>query len=304
MMEVVGVGAGNAESVAAWAEPDVVALDTETTGLWWGDRLVELAAVRLRGDAVVGRWWARVHPEGPIPARVTALHGIADGDVAGLAPAAAVLGDFRRFVSGALLVAHNAVYDRDILGAEFVRAGLSPPSEAMVCSLALARRLVPESPRFGLYRLAAHLGLPLGVAHRALDDATLTLALWGTLRQRLEAAGTSLAECLSAVEGAGPHHLGDAVRPVGPAELSGRGYASLGQSLLGGGWVRVRVAKGEGEAGEIVRGVVRTAYARGTELVVDLLEGATGGAARVRSVPLGAGVEIVGEGVTGGGSLG
>jgi len=293
MMEVVGVGPGNAGPVAEGQGPDVVTFDTETTGLWWADRVVELAAVRVRGDGVVlGRWWARVHPEGPIPARVTALHGIADADVAGLAPAAAVLGDFRRFVSGALLVAHNAVYDRDILATEFVRAGISPPPESLVCSLALSRRLVPEAPRHGLHRLGAHLALPPGIAHRALDDATLTLGLWRVLRQRLIAAGQGLTEGIAATEGAGPHRFAEAVRRLSSGELSALGLAQLGESLRSGRPVTVHPAAVEGAVPEPVRGVVRAAYARGEEAVVDLVVAGATGASRVQSVALGKGVWV------------
>jgi DNA polymerase III epsilon subunit-like protein len=37
----------------ALADTDLVAIDTETTGLWWGERLVEFGAVRFRGDRVI-----------------------------------------------------------------------------------------------------------------------------------------------------------------------------------------------------------------------------------------------------------
>lgn len=287
MMELVETGSSAAAPFTEGA--DVVALDTETTGLWWGSRLVELAAVRLRGAVVVGRWSVRVHPEGPIPARVTALHGLGEAEVASCAPASAVLGDFRRFVSGAVLVAHNAAFDRDILAAEYVRAGLAAPDDPLVCSLALARRLVPESPRFGLHRLGAHLGLPTGVAHRALDDATLTLDLWQSLRARMAAAGVGLDAALTTTEGAGPVRIEGAVRRLSPKALTALGHPLLAESLGAGRWVRVAPAEADGET---LVGVVRSAYARGDEAAVDLVVGAGAGAAQVRTVVLGAGVRV------------
>src|SRR5206468_4273526 len=53
-----------------------VAFDTETTGLHASDRLVELAAVRFRGDVVEGEWSTLVDPGTAIPAEATLVHGI------------------------------------------------------------------------------------------------------------------------------------------------------------------------------------------------------------------------------------
>jgi DNA polymerase III epsilon subunit-like protein len=86
----------------------IVAFDTETTGLRVSDRLVELAAVRFRGEEVEGEWSALVDPGVPIPAEATAVHGIRDEDVRRPAPP-------RRwrlscFIEGARW-AHNAPFD-------------------------------------------------------------------------------------------------------------------------------------------------------------------------------------------------
>ena len=85
-----------------------VAFDTETTGLHASDRLVELGAVRFRGDEVEGEWSTLVDPGTAIPAEATLVHGIRNRDVAGSPLAAEALPAFLDFIEGAALVGHNA----------------------------------------------------------------------------------------------------------------------------------------------------------------------------------------------------
>src|SRR4029453_1347702 len=135
-----------------------VAFDTETTGLHTTDRLVELAAVRFRGDVVEGEWSALVDPGLAIPRDATAVHGIRDFDVSGCPAAARVLPSFLGFIEGAALVAHNAPFDIRVLALELVRSGLPLPGPR-------------RSTR------ARAFGLPHGRGHRALADARVAGSL-------------------------------------------------------------------------------------------------------------------------------
>ena len=92
-----------------------VAFDTETTGLHASDRLVELGAVRFRGDVVEGEWSTLVDPGTAIPTEATLVHGIRNRDVAGSPPAAEALPAFLDFIDGAALVGHNAPFDIRVL---------------------------------------------------------------------------------------------------------------------------------------------------------------------------------------------
>ena len=67
------------------------------------------------------------------------------------------------------------------------RAGL-PDERPFLCSMKLARRLVPEAPSRRLGTLVHHLFLETpdsSRAHRALDDVLMTVALWNHLTARL-----------------------------------------------------------------------------------------------------------------------
>lgn len=148
-----------------------VAFDTETTGLHVADRVVELAAVRFRGDLVEGEWAALVDPGLPISPAATAVHGIRDQDVVGRPRAGEILPAFLGFIVGAALVGHNAPFDVRVLALELLRAGLPLPDNPVLDTCALSRRLGLDVPDHRLATLARAFGVVQGRGHRALEDA-------------------------------------------------------------------------------------------------------------------------------------
>ena len=154
-----------------------VAFDTETTGLHASDRLVELAAVRFRGDDVEGEWSTLVDPGTDIPAEATFVHGIRNQDVAGSPPAAEALPGFLDFIQGAALVGHNAPFDIRVLAHELLRAGLPLPDNPVLDTCAIPRRLRLDVPNHRLATLAHRFGVPQGRGHRALADARVARGL-------------------------------------------------------------------------------------------------------------------------------
>jgi DNA polymerase-3 subunit epsilon len=241
---------------------DFVAVDTETTGLDWHDRLVEIGAVRFRGEGVVAVWRSLVRPQRAIPPGATAIHGLRDDDVRDAPPAVEVLSAFERFCAGAVLLAHNARFDRDVLAAEFVRAALPLPRNVMYCTWRLARRAVPEAPRHGLIALAEHLALPATSPHRALADAELTRMLFLTCSARLPTGASMATLDAWATEGGGPWRFEGVVRRVMALPPS---LAPLRRARREGVRVTVRLSS-ERE----LRGVPGGMYARGDEARVDL----------------------------------
>jgi DNA polymerase III epsilon subunit-like protein len=60
----------------------VVAVDLETTGLNPNtDRILEIGAIRFRGDEVLEEWHSLVNPGCPVPHYITQLTGLRDQDV-------------------------------------------------------------------------------------------------------------------------------------------------------------------------------------------------------------------------------
>ena len=166
----------------------ILLLDTETANSRPPIRLVELAIVRVRGD-VEQAFSSLIEPPVPIEHGPFAVHGISDAQVAGQPRAAAVLGRIAPWLRGAVVVAHNVSFDKRVVEAEYRMAQMTPPSARWHCSLKAARRLLPGEPSHKLGDLARRLGVPQSRAHRALDDARLTL---GVLRAIAVRTGLSL----------------------------------------------------------------------------------------------------------------
>ena len=93
-----------------------MALDLETTGLSPRlDRMIEVGAVRFRGDEVLATFQSLVRPEVAIPRAVQELTGIRDADVAAAPPPQQVLAQLIDFVGDSGVVAHSGNFDLSFL---------------------------------------------------------------------------------------------------------------------------------------------------------------------------------------------
>lgn len=152
----------------------LVMLDFETTGLSpdMGDRITEVAALRIVGGEVTERYVSLVNCGVRIPAFITALTGITQEMVDGAPPARQVVPELLDFIGGDVLSAHNASFDEKFLKAEGARLGRTTGHPALVCSLKLSRRLFPGLASYKLGQLSRQLGIAFrGTAHRAEADA-------------------------------------------------------------------------------------------------------------------------------------
>lgn len=152
-----------------------VVVDLETTGgSAQYDRVMEVAAIRVENGVIQDRFERLADPKVPIPPFVTRITGIDAALVRGKPSFESMLPDLRRLVDGAVVVAHNASFDCNFLTQAFARAGLDLPNERL-CTLRLARRLIPGLHSYKLDSLCAFLGFSFVQRHRAGPDAEATL---------------------------------------------------------------------------------------------------------------------------------
>ncbi|MYM83509.1 3'-5' exonuclease [Duganella sp. FT50W] len=152
----------------------IIMLDFETTGLTpvQGDRITEVAALRIVGGEVVERYVSLVNCGVRIPSFITGLTGITQAMVDSAPPVAQVVPALLDFIGDDPLSAHNASFDEKFLCAEAARLGLAPRHAALVCSLKLSRRVFPQLRSYKLGDLSGALGIKFGsAAHRAEADA-------------------------------------------------------------------------------------------------------------------------------------
>ncbi len=152
-----------------------VVTDTETTGTKpEKHRVIELGAVKVRDGDIVDRFQQLVNPQRSVPGRITKLTGITTGMVFEAPPMAEVLPDYLDFLGDGIFAAHNLTFDQGFLNAECRRAGHDALSNETLCTLRLARRLLPGLDSKGLSRLTQFYDLNVDGRHRALGDAEAT----------------------------------------------------------------------------------------------------------------------------------
>ncbi len=158
----------------------IVMLDFETTGLSpaMGDRITEVAALRIVDGRVTERYVSLVNCQARIPAFITHLTGISQAMVDRAPPAARVVPELLDFIGGDALSAHNASFDEKFLKAEAERLSLSTRHVGLVCSLKLSRRVFPGMGSYKLGLLSGKLGIRFrSAAHRAESDAEVAAQL-------------------------------------------------------------------------------------------------------------------------------
>jgi DNA polymerase III epsilon subunit-like protein len=157
-------------------------VDVETTGFSpAGDRIVEVACVSIDGNAIVDRWSSLVNPGMPIPSRATEIHGITNRMVSRAPALDDVAWELLRRTQGRLVAAHYAQFDLSFLR----RIGI----DTALCTMRLARILVPEAPNHKNQTLRRFLGIDRWIdedlgAHRALDDAIVSAHILIACRRR------------------------------------------------------------------------------------------------------------------------
>ncbi len=143
-------------------------VDVETTGVraFRGDRIMEIAVVMLDGTVA---FHSLVNPCIPIP----------------------------QFVAGLTFVAHNARFDWAFVSTEVERATGLLLQGPRVCTVRLARKLLPDLPRRNLDTVSYHFGIEIEGRHRATGDAV--------------AAAKCLAKLIRLAQGNGAATLSDLV---------------------------------------------------------------------------------------------
>lgn len=201
-------------------------VDVETTGLARDDRIVSAAVYRLDAQGnVEDHWYTLVNPErdpGPVW-----IHGLTTDVLEGAPLFPEIAAEFAARLDGRVLVAHNAMFDWQMIAREYARAESAAPVRQRLCTIALAKELSLPLPNHKLESLAAHFGVVQQRAHNALDDARV---LAEAFRPSLHAAAERnvrlpLLECRPLTEWA--------ASPTQPRIGHQAGYAS---SYRAGSW--------------------------------------------------------------------
>ena len=215
-----------------------VVVDVETTGgrPWSGDRITEIGAVVVENGRVLEeeRFEHLVNPERPIPPMITRLTNISWDMVRDQPTFPTICDRFLDLARGRVFVGHNAAFDWRFVSAEVQRACGLHLAGRTLCTVKLARRLLPFLPRRSLANVARHYGVEMTarhpdtvggrhrghdralVAHTAAGDAVATAhVLLGLLRDARDQHGVERWGDLTALTAPRPRKTRSKVRKSG-----------------------------------------------------------------------------------------
>jgi DNA polymerase-3 subunit epsilon len=160
------------------ADPGMVFLDTETTGLGADAEIVDVAIVDSRGRILLD---TLVRPSGPIPSEVISIHGITDAMVEGAPGWRHVYPELARVLAAASgVVIYNAEFDTRIISQCNSRYGLPRCTAGWQCAmLQYAAYAGVRHARYGGWRwhklidAASAFGYSGTNHHRALNDTLM-----------------------------------------------------------------------------------------------------------------------------------
>ncbi len=159
-------------------------LDIETTGGQFNEEgITEIAIYKFDGHEIVDQFISLVNPEIPIQPFVVKLTGINNAMLVSAPKFFEVAKRIIEITSDCIIVAHNASFDYRILRTEFRRLGYNFEAKT-ICTVELAKKLIPEQPSYSLGKLVRALGIPMADRHRASGDAVATVKLFKMLLEK------------------------------------------------------------------------------------------------------------------------
>lgn len=170
--------ASDRERVVDWARnllqrTDWVILDTETTGTFHNDEIVQVAILSYDGEVLLN---TLVKPTQPIPLDATAIHGITNEDVKEAPLFPEVYKKIEEIVQGKTIVIYNAQFDVRLIQQSLAKHELILDRlnlENVDCAMLMYSAWVGELWPYGGYKWQK---LESG-DHTALGDCRATLEL-------------------------------------------------------------------------------------------------------------------------------
>jgi DNA polymerase-3 subunit alpha (Gram-positive type) len=155
-------------------DTEYVVFDFETTGTQPDvNEIIEIGAVKVKGGEIVDKFHALIKPEENIPEITTEITGITQEMLNDKPPIQDILPKFLDFIDGAVLVAHNAIFDYRFLRSWVSKLYGRVFEQTYIDTLSMAKSLLTIK-RFSLDKVVKALGLSDFNHHRADEDAHVT----------------------------------------------------------------------------------------------------------------------------------
>ncbi|MFA6570591.1 MAG: DEDD exonuclease domain-containing protein [Bacteroidota bacterium] len=171
-----------------WETPFIV-VDVETTGAKADtNRVIDIACVTVMGGQIVSRYDSLVNARQFIPYFIQQMTHINNEMIFTAPEPEQVFADIEKIFStpNAVFVAHNASFDYAFVNHEFIRNDFGILEMPKLCTLKLARRLIPTKSKKNVGALSEYFSINIRHRHRALGDADATAQILIELLEKVE----------------------------------------------------------------------------------------------------------------------
>lgn len=153
-------------------------VDIETTGGHAsGNGITEIAIAIHDGTKLVETYQTLINPQVAIPPYIQALTGINHAMVSQAPVFGEVASTIYHLLVDKVFIAHNVNFDYSFVKHKLAAAGYELDSQKL-CTVRLARKMLPGFPSYSLGRLCKSLDIEVEQRHRALGDALATVQLF------------------------------------------------------------------------------------------------------------------------------
>ena len=221
-------------------EVEFTIFDTETTGLdpRSGDRIIEIAGIRFRGEEVIANFQSLINPLRPISPGAFQVNHISQEMLKDAPTMDKVLPGFLEFIKDSCLCSYNAGFDLEFLNNELKLAGQKSLDGIVVADiLRMARRLLPNQERYALWFIADKLGVKAKQQHRAFSDVEMTLGVFNNLKQVLAAKNISSFMHFASLF---------AINPDFPGSLNAQKLTEIQEAIDLGGKLKIKYLSASG----------------------------------------------------------
>ena len=166
---------------------EFVIIDVETTGLspQSGDRIIEIAALKIKDLRPVDQFATFVDPQRPLSYGAFMVNKITAEMIDGAPAARDILPALTDFIGDAYLIGHNIKFDFKFIQNEYDLCGQQMPlKEHAFDTIKMARKILPELRTYSLRNVATYLDIRIDYLHRAMADVDLTYKVFDDLLHR------------------------------------------------------------------------------------------------------------------------
>ncbi len=169
------------------APTEYVLFDLETTGLSSErDRIIEIAAVRVKDGQIVEEFSTLVNPEMPIGRSAMAVNHISNEMVADAPVLAEAMPRFLDFIADRIIVGHNIKsFDMKFLNKFCMEAYGQVIGNEFIDTVRMSRTLLPGM-KHSMAALTEYFEIQVKDAHRALGDCRMNMEVFEKLKERIQ----------------------------------------------------------------------------------------------------------------------